>query len=136
MKVAEFFAFAEEMDKALRPMVEEIKNNNSERFKEAYRHAATAFKLIAEPALRGRHFVRDTGTPGKLIFYIFEDAREVEHFLRWNTNNDKRLVALEDENDELTRCYFEDFIKTSSDWVSPCFYKMIDRTPTVTFDIK
>lgn len=136
MKLTEFFAFAEEMDKAVKPMIEEIENGGSEKFKEAYLHAITSFKQIATAALRGRHFVRDTATPGKLIFYIFEDAREVEHFLHWNTDNDKRLVTLESENDELQRCFFEGFVKTSSDWVSPCFYKMIDRTPTVIFDIK
>ncbi len=135
MKLTDFFAFAAEMGESLKPVIEEITKSNSEKFKEAYKHAITAFKQIATAALQGRHFVRDTANPDKLIFYIFEDAREMENFLRWNTN-DTRLVVFESEDDELKRCFFDDFVKTGHDWLSPWRYKMVDGTPTVFFDRK
>lgn len=135
MKLTEFFAFAAEMDETLKPMIEEITKNNSEKFKESYKHAITAFKHIATAALREGHFIRDTANPDRLVFYIFDNAHEAENFLSWNTSNTK-LATIESEADELKRCYFEDFVKTGHDWLSPRCYKMVGRTPTVFFDRK
>lgn len=136
MGIDDFFAFAAEMNEALKPIIREITANGSEEHTEAYKHAITAFKSVAAATLKNCRFVLDTADPDKLTFYIFEDARSMMNFMRSNNVNvdDRGFPSLPKPDDELKQVYFDDFVKSSHDWISPVHYKMVGGLAVVAFD--